>query len=435
MKKYTHITLALAAASCGLLNTTSTHASLDVDKQNDIAGWDISTAVLFYSEVDRVSAIEAALQGKKALDTDEYLTLKITLDSLTGASASGAVPAEQPQTFTRPSGKGSYQSTANKTVLDDSFRDTRLAINTQWEKPLSRTVKMILGSNISKEYDYLSLSGNGLFAFDFNQRNTTFSAGVSLASDRIDPEGHIPTAFGIMRPQGEEQPREGGSSESKTTVDLLLGVTQVMDRNSLVQLNYSFSQTHGYLTDPFKVLSVIDDTGRPVIEDTASNLSQVVFEHRPNSRNKHSLYSKYKRYLNGDVIDVSYRYLFDNWDLSSHTMDLHYRYKLSSTRYIQPYLRYYKQSGVNFYKPFLLSNEVPSAGSLDKFATADYRLGDLNAYTIGLEYGHTHSRPWSIGIDYYIQNSTEPEDTFGELKKQRLAADFKALMLRINYDY
>lgn len=431
MKKHKKITLALATASCGLLNIAPAQATDD----NDVAGWDLSAAVLFYSETDRVTAIEPVLKGKKMLDTDEYLTLKLTLDSLTGASASGAVPTDRPQTFTTPSGSGSYSTAAGETVLDDSFLDTRVALNASWEKPLSRTVRMTLGGNFSKEYDYTSISASSLFAFDVNQRNTTLSAGLSLASDSIEPEGKIPTAFGVMQPVAGTQPRAGGASDSKTTADLLLGVTQVIDRNSLMKFNYSFSQTDGYQTDPFKVLSVIDPTGRPVLQDVATGLSQVVFENRPDSRTKHSLYSQYKRYIGGDVLDISYRYLFDDWDLSSHTVDFRYRYKLSEKSYLQPHIRYYQQTAVQFYQPFLLQGSVPAAGSTNQFATADYRLGDFNAYTIGLEYGRTSTQPWSIAAEYYIQGGNEPDGKFGELNNQALAPDVKAVMLRLNYDF
>jgi hypothetical protein len=58
------------------------------------------------------------------------LNLKLTIDSLTGASATGAAAQPNVQKFTRPSGEGSYQTQAGQTLLDDTFKDTRVQLNT-----------------------------------------------------------------------------------------------------------------------------------------------------------------------------------------------------------------------------------------------------------------------------------------------------------------
>ena len=295
MKRHHKIKLALATATSTLLATT---VNVHAEHSPDLGDWDVDSALLFYSESDsRVTAIEPVISAKKQLDTDESISLKLIVDVLTGASANGAVSSNTAQTFTRPSGKGSFTTAPGETPLDDTFHDTRYALSASWEMPLSRMDKLVLGGNISTEYDYTSIGASTLFAHDLEGRNTTLSAGLSVASDSINPEGDIPLAFGVMQPAGEIQPR-ADSSETKTTFDILLGVTQVIDQNSLLQLNYSYSQADGYLTDPFKVISVVDPiTGLPIIEDVATNLSQVVYENRPDSRAKHSIFTQYKHSL------------------------------------------------------------------------------------------------------------------------------------------
>ena len=53
--------------------------------------------------------------------------------------------------------------------------------------------------------------------------------------------------------------------DTKDVFDLVVGVTQVVSRNFLFQVNYSFSDSSGYLNDPYKILSVVDGlTGDPV---------------------------------------------------------------------------------------------------------------------------------------------------------------------------
>ena len=426
--------MALTAATSALMSMAP---NANAEHSPDYKDWDVKAAILFYNESDRVTAIEPVISAKKQLDTDESVSVKLVLDSLTGASANGAVSSNTPQTFTRPSGNGSYTTPTNETPLDDTFLDTRVALSGSWEMPLSRLDKLVIGGNFSSEFDYTSIGLNSTYSHDLNQRNTTLSAGLSFASDSISPKGGIPTAFGVMQPVTGTQPRTGSASETKTTIDVLFGVTQVIDKNSLLQFNYSYSQADGYLTDPFKVISVVDGTtGLPIIEDVGTNLSRVVFENRPDSRTKHSLFTQYKRYLSGDVLDISYRYMFDDWEIDSHTIDFKYRWKTAENRFWQPHIRYYQQSEAEFYKPYYVSGAQPVAGSNNTFATADYRLGEMTTTTLGIEYGHVYKdHGWSLAAEYYLQTSQEPANKIGELNNQELSPDVDAFMLRFNYDF
>src|SRR5690606_13337035 len=101
-----------------------------------------------------------------------------------------------------------------------------------------------------------------------NNKNTTLNLGLSAGSDFISPEGGVPVGLSPMALQTNVSDaefdqlfaasRESGD-DSKTVADLLLGVSQVVDRRTVMQFNYSLSLSSGYLTDPFKILSVIDD--------------------------------------------------------------------------------------------------------------------------------------------------------------------------------
>ena len=114
---------ALAAAACGLLGATAPRTSIAAEPESK---WDIDTALLYYGESDdRVQ--DASLSGLAIRDfgEDRKLSLGLTVDSLTGASPSGAIASNQPQTFTTPSGRETYTTPAGEIPLDDSFLDTR----------------------------------------------------------------------------------------------------------------------------------------------------------------------------------------------------------------------------------------------------------------------------------------------------------------------
>ena len=73
-----------------------------------------------------------------------------------------------------------------------------MQLEAQWTEPLWDDMRGSTGIHLSKEYDYLSIAVNGSLAKDFNHKNTTVSAGVSLAFDTIDPETGRPIAFSKM---------------------------------------------------------------------------------------------------------------------------------------------------------------------------------------------------------------------------------------------
>ncbi len=426
----------LASATCALLATSS---GVHAEDPHPVGEWDISGALLLYSETDRVQAVEPVINAKKALDTDESINIKLTIDTLTGASASGAVPSTQSQTFTRPSGNGSYVTPAQSIPLDDTFQDDRAALAVTWSRPAFWDTQSELGINISKEFDYQSLGASASFAKDLNDNNTTLTTGIAFASDTIDPVGGAPVPFALVQPQGVTPIRQSGNQD-KTLIDLIAGVTQVIDQNSLFQINYSFSAADGYLNDPYKIVSVVDPvTGAPVFANAVEpNLPSVVFENRPDSRTRHSMFGQYKRFMqgSGDVLDTSYRFMLDDWGINSHTIDMKYRRLLPNRKFIQPHVRFYQQSAADFYTPFLVSGNEPQSGDTSRLASADYRIGEFTGYTIGLEYGQVNQHnSWSVALEYYLQSGNEPDGKFGELEGLELYPDVDAVLFRVLYDF
>ena len=410
---------ALSSATCALLGSVpAAHAGkLDL--------WDIDTGVLYYTEADgRVTAIEPVIELRRRFKEGREASLKFTLDALTGATPSGATASNVPQTFTRPSGNDSYTVQPGEIPLDDTFRDTRVAVNGTWKQPLNRLTLLTLGANVSKEYDFLSTAGSAQISRDFNQKNTTLTAGVSAEFDQVDPVGGVPIPFAAMAPAGNPQPREG-SGESKQVLDALLGVTQVVNRRTLMQFNYSLSRASGYLTDPYKILSRVD----PITGATVD----YVYENRPDSRLKHAFYWLTRYHLGRDVASASYRYFFDDWGVKSHTLDLNYNWKISDRQHLEPQFRFYSQSAADFYRVNLFSGEpLPSE------ASADYRLAKFNGFTYGLKWGwlFRNESELLLRIAYYQQiGDSSPDSAVGIQNGLDLYPDLKATMFQVQYRF
>ena len=427
------ITLMLAAASVNLV------AGNSIAKESP---WQVDSSLLVYSESDsRVTAIEPIVALKKDLGDEHIFSMKMTLDSLTGASPNGATPSNSPQTFTGPSGENTYTADAGEVPLDDSFKDTRAALNLSWEQPWGDRNKISVGGNISKEYDFTSLGLNAAIARDFNNKNTTLSLGLGFESDQINPVGGTPVQYSTMVNGDEnvvEDLKETGGNESKDIVDLLIGVTQVMNRHWVTQINYSFGDSSGYHNDPYKVLSVLDDQGNNVNHPSAQIDNWYIYESRPDTRTRHSLYWANKIHLTEDVIDFSYRYYTDDWGIDSHTLDLRYRYNFAGNMYLEPHLRWYQQSAADFYRLYLSASTDITGGNVNlDYASADPRLSELTGTTFGIKYGIEFSRysEFNIRLEQYTQSYKENASTLPALSGLDLAPDLKAMTISVGYSF
>ena len=415
-------------ATCSLLQIAAPLA------QAEGSDWDIDTAFLYYGESDgRVQAAEPAIYAGRNFGDDDRIDLRLVVDVLTGATPNGAHASTVPQTFTTPSGSGSYTTPAGETPLDESFHDTRVAAGADWTISLDRLSKLILGINVSSEYDYISAGISTTYTRDFNNRTTTLTAGVAFNNDTINPVGGVPIEFAPMVQQDLPLNRNG-SSETKTISDLIIGVTQIVNRKTIIQLNYTFGMTDGYQNDPYKIVTVVDPvTGLPTLPTMAATGDlPYVYEKRPDSRQRNALFFNSAHHLTEDVIHFSYRYFWDDWGITSHTLDLRYRYQLANS-YLMPHVRYYSQDAADFYTHNLkLGTDIDAAtGTVSKqYASNDYRLAKSVTTTLGLKYGIPLSNNSEISmrgefIQQAISNDGVPagEET----------PDLDAVVLQLNY--
>lgn len=424
LKKRESVKFAITALTAALIGSTAVYAA-DQDQ--------IESSLLIYSEKSRVSAAEGIVGISKHIRGDYLLGLRLTYDGLTGPSPNGATPSSKIQTFTRPSGSGSYDTQIGKTPLDDTFKDTRFAVDASLGRPIGRMTQVSTGFHFSAEHDYSSLGFSAGLTHDLFQRNTTIGLSGSYSRDAINPEGGAPLGFSVMPlPSGdggddEHEGEDDGISHAKDVFDAVVSVNQIVDPKTIVRMNYSFSHSSGYLTDPYKILSVVQDANStaPGVPD------HYVYEKRPTGRNKHAVFGEVRRYLGGHAIDLAYRYFWDDWGVSSHTADMFFTWQLKNGHAIQPHVRWYSQSEANFHRYFLVQG-----APLPENASADSRLAKFDAVTLGLEYTLPFNEATRLRLtgEYYTQMSdNSPPEAFGELRQYDLFPKLDAFMLRAGF--
>ena len=439
-KKPSELRNALRIATCTLLSSAVANTQADEPEVD----WLVDGAVLQYSEKDRVKVIEPVISFRKYIQFDEFKEYKFTVDTMTGASPNGASPSNVPQTFTGSSGSSGYSVDAGVTPMRE-FSDTRISFNYTSEKPLDNELRATFGSALSVEEDYASLGLNTSRSKDFNNKHTTLTGSAGVSLDLVYPSGGAPTALAnVNTPSNsgggggddddDEHEGEGGDDfdpEFKGMVDVLFGVTQIINRYALIQLNYSHGFIRGYLTDPYKVVSVVDSiTGEPSLTPTTTN-GVYLNEKRPDSRDTNSVYWKTVVSLGDDVLRVSYRYFWDDWGIKSNTVDIEYRFELWNKFYIQPHYRHYTQTAADFYHHSLRDNE-----SIPDYASADFRLAKFNAKTVGLKLGidYNSSSKLSLRYEKYIQTGdSHPDDAVGIQQDYDLYPKLEATIIQLSF--
>ncbi len=416
------------------------------DSASDLGLTRVDSAVLFYQEAGgRVRATEPVVSAALNNDDGDVLSVKLTSDIVTGATPNGAAPWSQAQIFTTPTrapgtkatvtsasgnsqivtlpGSGTvarqYTTPGNTLPVDTGFKDTRYAIDIGYLQALTPDLRLSGGVEASRERDYSSYSGVLGYAQDFYQKRTTVSLGLSFEYDQSRPAFGTPTPFTVM----SATPK--GSNKSKTVVGLVAGVTEVVNRYWLAQLNYSVGTTNGYQNDPYRIISVVaPTTGAPL---------QYLYESRPDNRLRQSLYFGNKIALGPTFADISVRGYHDSWGINSLTVGVSERVPIGRHIYVEPEWRYYRQTAANFFDNYLISG-----APLPAFASSDSRLGKFSANTAGLKLGYTFQRGSELYLEashYKQSGDAHPAGVIPGLASQNLFSGVAANSIIFGYSF
>lgn len=344
----------------------------------------VDSAVLVYRESGhRVRAVEPVISVVHNASNGDIYSAKFTYDTLTGASPNGATPSIYPQTFITPiqaeSGQpdgqlavtgasGTFIAPAHKLPIDSGFKDRRKAIDLGYSTQIAPDARFSVGVDGSKESDYRSISGRFGVTSDFNNKNTVVALGVNYEHDVSKP------IFGTPVPLGSMGDSTGVKSRVKNVYSAVIGVTQVMTPEWLVQLNYSYGRSTGYHNDPYKLVSLINSAdGSPF---------WYIYESRPETRVRQSVYLGTKFAVGSIVTDASARLYHDSWGIDSVTFELSQRLPVGRDFFIEPGVRYYHQTAAKFFRHYLtLEEPTPD------YVSADSRLGKFSAVTFGVKFG------------------------------------------------
>ena len=231
-----------------------------------------------------------------------------------------------------------------------------------------RRAAVDLGLAYSTEDDYESRALSANLRLSTDDNNTTLAVGTGYTDDTIKPNA----GSAVIR------------DESKRINDVVVGLTQVLTPNDIVQANLTYARGRGYYSDPYKFL-----------------------DNRPRTRNQSALLLRWNRHVEavGGTLRTSYRWYDDSFDVTAHAFGLEWAQPLLGV-VITPNLRYYTQSAASFYvDPVPGSSVPPLVSSRPPLYSADHRLSAFGAYTVGLKLAVPIARSWLLDAkaDYYEQ--------------------------------
>ncbi|MGH8218871.1 MAG: DUF3570 domain-containing protein [Steroidobacteraceae bacterium] len=415
--------LGLMAASCALLSTTArAQAAADSTQPTQV-----DADVLYYKESGGggVQVTEPVVSLKRDFGDQRVLAGTVVIDVLSGPTPNGAMPSRKPQTFASPSSTSPVPMPGKKTTLytigpgdlpmDPHFKERRVGVDLNWSQPIGLQNSVSFGGHGSVEHDYDSIAANAGMSRDFNEKNTTLSFNVNGEYDRINAHGGNPV------PASDYALYERESSQSKSVTGALIGVTQVIRRNWLMELNYTYDLSHGYLTDPYRILSLLDEEG---------NTLGYIYENRPETRGQQSLYWVNKIALGPTVLNLSYRHGKDSWAINSDTIEAHLHIDLGRGMYVEPQVRWYRQDAADFYTLYLIA-----ANPVGGFMSSDPRLSPFSSTTFGLKFAVTLARTGelSLRLEQYEQRPSDQTSALPELQGLNLNPNLKATIVQLGW--
>ena len=207
----------------------------------------------------------------------------------------------------------------------------------------------------SNEYDYISFSGGVLFSKWSKNKNRQLDLKASAFIDQWKtyyPED-LPQQFQV-------------ADKARNTINFTSLLTQVINKNLQVSLSADAVYQQGLLSTPFHRV-FFENEVFPRLEKL------------PDTRLKIPVGVKANYYINDYfVLRLGYRYYWDDWNLTAHTIETELPIKFGRFFTIYPFYRYHTQTAAEYFEP------STSHATDAQFFTNDYDLSELTSDKFGL---------------------------------------------------
>lgn len=323
----------------------------------------------FYQEEDGRIQVEASyLRGEIDLTDDAAFRFQLLNDAISGASPTGVLPGNS-QPFLAE--------------VEDVRQGILGALSHQFG---NHRVELEVAR--STEDDYGSTGIALTDTWEINQKNTTLSFGFNYLDDSVKVAGI--------------------GDQEKNSYDLFTGVSQIIDKNTVISANLTLGYAEGYLNDPYKVVQrdevvIVPDGLGGTVELPVVNIYP---ENRPDERFRQVLQLEGLRYFESakGALDVVLRLSNDDYGIFSQTLHAEWRQEVGEKLQIVPFVRFYHQNAADFFVNTLnglpVATPSPDPDGSGPNYSADYRLSSFNAMSGGIKLAWQFHEKFEIAAAY-----------------------------------
>ena len=342
----------------------SQYAEDDLDSNDVIAG-----------SVERYEIDNHQFRLVKPLQNDKAITVDAVYETLTGASALSVVKGTDDEPTLIMTGASVKEERIDVSAAFETF-----------EESASRRYQL----GYSTEDDYQSLYGSYSAESISQDRNTTFSYGVGLALDELEP---------VQAPDVNPP-----TSEDKWYANAFASLTRVLSSSWQVQFGLQLGLRDGYMSDPYKAIDVRPDEKQLTVV---------------NARSRYFVKSLQA------ALHTDYRFYIDDWGMESHTLELAWYQNWGDHIQIIPRVRYYSQSQVDFY----VSYDDPNR---EGYQSSDFQLSPFGALAYGLGFVYREEK---FSVSAYMETYESEGSLALKSVKQENPALVSYGMFSLGVDY
>lgn len=234
-----------------------------------------------------------------------------------------------------------------------------------------------LNSNVSREPDYLSITGAGNVAIELSDKLVVPRFGYALQKDTI---GIRNTPFSNFKRDFANHTIEGGVTfvMSPTTL-LVTGISLQIERGEQSKL---------YRFVPMFAPDIAGQVraGESIESINAARLNIRPRENLPRSRERFAVGARLNHRLTASsTIRAEERLYVDSWGIKASTTDARYLIDLNDRFRVWPHVRFHAQSGTNFYQRAYVAGFDTDEAFLviPKYRTGDRELSPMLSLTLG----------------------------------------------------
>lgn len=257
---------------------------------------------------------------------------------------------------------------------------------------------------VSREPDYLAVSGGARVTLDLLNKNLTPHLGLSYGHNDV---GRAELAMSRW--------------QRMQSLAVQTGATFVLDRATIAGAGIDVISEWGYLAKPYRAIPIFaPGTHVPagasveLVNSLRSDIKPP--EQLPRERYRFAVTGRLAHRFDHWTVRGDERVYADTWGMWASTTDARALWDVSDRLVLWPHLRFHGQTGASFWKRAYTFVESGSGASLPMYRTGDRELSWLYTITAGggakLRLSSVTSAPWFLSLEADVATTHYPDALF-----------------------